>query len=428
MKPLVRTIPSLVALLCIAAPAMAQLPSTPRALGVGGAYIGMARGHEAVLLNPANLGLRDNPWWSLAFPQFGIGASVAGASLADYSDFTSGSSLPESRRRELLDAVSDEGAEIILDTRLPLFAMQNRGFGLAVTFNSIGDHTLGKDLIDLYLNQYQEGRTDYSVGNTAGRRASFLDVAAAYGRQFGPVNLGMAVHYYHGFNLVHSRMFEPRFDLQASDLEIDYVGVLVRGGRGFGVDFGVTYQPVPTVTLGAAVANAATRMTWSEELYVRHATYTRADFGTRDPFPLLTRYEQSEQRLTDEGSAQVRRTAIGLYDEAYFPTTLRTGVAVDLPTRTQLGAAFQTNLTDGRLAGRWDQMLSVGVQQATPIVSLRAGYGTNLDGGSVVSGGLSLAALEFGLARYRGGDFHDTQRQGIIATLGVNVRTKTLRP
>jgi hypothetical protein len=411
----------------LAAPLTAQMPHTPRALGTGGAYLGMARGHSAVFLNPANLDLPGSPYWSIAFPQFSIGATASGASVWDVNEYRQTSKLPEARRAELLAAIPAEGTEVAIDVRMPVFAMQFGRVGVGVAYNMIGEHTFGKDIFDLVLNQYQEGRTDYSIGNTAGRRATYLDFAGAYGRRVGPLTLGVTGHYYHGLNLVHSRVFEPRFDLQAADIEVDMVSVLARGGSGYGVDVGAAFQPIPSVTVSAAVANVASKMTWSENLRYRELTVRRVDFGASDPTYLLQRYEDSEQDLLDAGTPQIRRTAEGLYDQAFFPATLRAGVAVDLPTRTHVGVAYMSNLTEGRLAGRWERLASVGVQQKLPVGTLRAGLSSNFDAGSILSGGLSLGVLEMGIARVSDGDYFGGAREGVIATFGINVQTTTLR-
>ena len=47
----------------------AQVPAAPRELGMGGAYLGVARGFESIFLAPTNLALSDAPRWSFGFPQ-----------------------------------------------------------------------------------------------------------------------------------------------------------------------------------------------------------------------------------------------------------------------------------------------------------------------------------------------------------------------
>lgn len=426
MKPYSTAFFPLLALALAAVPAAGQVPSTARALGMGGAYVASARGQEAIFQNPANLGLAGSPEWSVALTQLGVGTSLSGPRFADLPDLLNFDDIAQSRRDELLARVPESGAEVAVDTRVPLFAMQTGRVGLAVSYGMTGAHTLGRDIVDLLLNGYQDGRTDYSVGNTAGWRASYLDFAAAYGRKVGPVSLGATGHYFHGRSVAHSRMFEPRFDLEAQDFSVDYVGVLAEGGRGWGVDLGAAVQPHRTLTLSAAVANAFTRMRWSDELHVRSVTLRGEDLRQLDePFWIREEYERSDTRL-DPAAVPVRvyQTALPLYREAYFPTTVRAGAAWAPLKGMEIGAAYQGNVTTGRMGGWWDRSVSVGVQQKLPLVRVRAGAATNLEEGTLLSGGVSLGPIQLGAARLRDG----TLREGWIATFGISTRTRAELP
>src|SRR5215208_7213297 len=107
-----------------ARPAAAQINATPRSLGMGGAYVAVARGAEALFQNPANLALRDTPRWSLFLPQVTVGGTVVGYDVADLGDLAKGSDLTQARRDELLAQVPAGGTEGQLDVRLPVFALQ----------------------------------------------------------------------------------------------------------------------------------------------------------------------------------------------------------------------------------------------------------------------------------------------------------------
>lgn len=411
------------ALPLLAGAAQAQVPLTPRALGMGGAYTAVARGHEAIYLNPANLAAHGSPFWSLAFPQVAVGGSVLGLSAGDLPDLLELNKTPDARRAELLAAVPASGSEARFDIRLPLMAFQSGGFGMGVSYGSVGQHTVGKDILELLLNGYEEGRTDYAVGNTAGSRATFWDFAAAYGRAFGPVSVGVTGHFVHGGTVLRSRLFEPRVDLERREIEVDYVSVMSRGGRGYGVDLGITYHPTRSVTLSGAVANAWSRMKWNETLRTRHITLSRSDFDNAS-FDLLTRYERSEVDVDpDAVPLAVYATAEGLYDHAYFPAVARLGAAWKSSYGTDLSASFQEQLTEGRLADRWSRMAAIGVQQKLPLITVRAGYASNLEDGSLVSGGLTLGPMQLGLARLNDGQLEGATRSGWIGSFGVGVRT-----
>src|SRR5262245_51942822 len=91
--------------------AAAQMPAAPRELGMGGAYMGVARGYEAVFLNPANLGLPDAPRWSIAFPQVALGGGLVGFETRDLRDLINYRDLTPERQNELLSLIPTGGAE-----------------------------------------------------------------------------------------------------------------------------------------------------------------------------------------------------------------------------------------------------------------------------------------------------------------------------
>ncbi len=118
-----------------------------------------------------------------------------------------------------------------------------------------------------------------------------------------------------------------------------------------------------------------------------------------------------------------------LYRDAYFPATLRTGVAWTLPrTRTSLAAGYQEVLTEGRLGGGWDRQLSAGIEQKVPLATLRGGVATDLREARMLSGGLSLGPLQVGVARTWQSLPNGAERSGWVGDFGLSVRTTvTLR-
>lgn len=407
----------------LASPAAAQIPLNPRALGMGGAYVAVARGHESVFSNPANLGLAGSPRWSLGFPQVTAGATVLGPEVGDLRDFFNYDDLSAERRAELLAEIPAGGTALEGDVRAPLVTYQNGGFALGVAYGFLGTHTVGRDVVDLFLNGYQQGRTDYSVGDTRGSRATFWDFAAGYGRGVGPLSLGVTAHYYLGKGLVQTRAFEPTYDLASRDIRVDYVGVNSHGGSGWGLDVGAALQPVPGLTLSAAVANAVHSMEWSDELDGRRVTLTRADFFDSDFQVVRNRYEESEQELGATPTGQFAAVAEGLLDDAELPTTLRLGAAWTLPSGTTLTGAYHDDLTEGRLAGRWSTLAGVGLQQKLPVGTVRVGWSSDLEEGSILGGGLTLGPIDLGVARLTtGSEQGDASRNGYVGSFGLSVR------
>ena len=421
------------ALLLLAAsalPAAAQVPMSPRALGMGGAYLGAARGYEALFQNPANLGLSNTPYWSIAFPQVAAGSTLLGLKLTDLPDLAQTTDLAQSRRDELLALVPASGTEVQYDVRAPLAVVQVGHFAVGVGYASIGEHSIGKDIVDLFLNGYQQGRTDYAVGNTVGSRKTFWDFAAGYGRRIGPLSLGATAHYIKGGSAVSSRMFEPQVDIAAQDIEVNYVSVISRGGSGYSLDVGAALEPVPGVTVSGGVRNLAANMKWSESLRVRDLVLNSADISGNNFWDLKQRYEDTEAPL-DPNAAPLSelQTAEGIYDQGIFPPIAQLGVDWAPTTATHLDAAYSSRLSsDGVLAGRWDTMLGLGVEQKIPLLTLRAGYATNLDQGSMLTAGLSLGPVQLGVARLDDGKVESADRSGWIASFGLGIRTRGAIP
>jgi hypothetical protein len=405
-----------------AAGARAQVPAAPKELGMGGAYLGIARGYESIFLNPANLAVPGRPSWSLAFPQVAVGGTLLGPDVRDLRDLAQFQELPGTRQEELLGLIPGRGTGGGFSLRAPLVALSVGGVGLGVAYASTGSHTVSRDLAELFLRGYEDGRTAYSVGNTGGERATYWDLALAYGRAVGPVSLGATAHYVRGGSLVRTKLFEPRVNLEAQDVQVDYVGVLARGGSGYALDVGAAYLPLPTLTVSAGLSNAFSRMTWSDDLRVRQITFDRQMIENATPRDLMNRYQYSEKPL-DPGAVSLRvyDTAEGIYDEAYFPTVGRLGLAWSPLGRTRLSADVHRKLTNGRLGDPWDQRVAVGIQQSLSLISVRGGYSVGNDGGNMLGSGLSIGPLDLGVARYQHSSVRGDAQRGWMATLGLGV-------
>jgi hypothetical protein len=418
------------AITLFAGPAAGQVPLTPGALGMGGAYVATARGFESIFYNPANLGLANTPKWSVAFPQITAGASVLGPDVTDLPDFLDYDNLSQARRQELLGEIPASGTSFDLDVRAPVFALQVGNFGVGVAYGLMGEHTVGRDLVELFFEGFEEGRFDYSLGDTRGERVTFWDFTAGYGRQVGPVSVGVAGHYYLGRSLVQARAFGPRIDPLGRTIEVDYASVASEGASGFGLDLGAAMHPIPGLTLSAAVANLVSSFEWDDELVGRQITLTEQDFEDSEFILLEDRFGQSEQNIGANPTGMFGQVATGLFDNRDFPTTLRLGAAYSPIPAAEIGVAYQSQFGEGLLMGNWDQLLGAGVQVKVPLVTLRLGASTNLAEGNILGAGLRLGALDLGIARFKTAGVldEDADRDGLVGSFSVNVRTRgTLR-
>jgi hypothetical protein len=67
-------------------------------------------------------------------------------------------------------------------------------------------------------------------------------------------------------------------------------------------------------------------------------------------------------------------------------------------------------------------------QELLPLISIRAGVASNLDEGSLLSGGLTLGPLNLGIARISDGEVDGRGRKGWIATAGLSARSGSVMP
>jgi hypothetical protein len=400
----------------------AQVPATPRELGMGGAHLAVARGHGAVFLNPANLGLSDAPAWSFAFPQVAGGGTITGPTARDIPALLDFRDEEPFRQEELLSLIPAGGLEGDLQMRAPLATLSIGGFGLGVAFSAAGSHVVSRSLTELFLRGYEEGRTSYAVENTGGRRSTYWEFAAGYGARIHGVSVGGAGRYIRGGTLSRTRLFEPRIDVEASTLEVDYYGVSAVGGGGFALDVGAAYQPLPTVTLGAAISGLLGRMTWSEDLQVRSLTLDRDLIENATAIDIRNRYHHSVEPLDPAAvPLAVYATAEGLYDQAYLPTVARFGAAWHPLRGTHLAADLHARVTGGSMGDAWDRRLAIGAEQSFWLLKVRGGLAAGNDGGSLLSGGLSIGPLDMGVGRYRHSRVDGVGRSGFLATLGLAV-------
>ncbi|HEV3049697.1 MAG TPA: DUF5723 family protein [Longimicrobium sp.] len=418
-----------------AVPAAAQVPLTPRALGMGGAYIGVARGQEALFLNPANLGLPNSPYWSAGIPTISVGVGTRGIEPGDLTDLLKYNELSDEERAALLADIPAGGTGVDVDVRAPLAVLQVRRFAIGLSYQTVGSHTVNKSIVDLVLNGFDREK-QYTINNTEGSRAAFWDIAGAYGRRVGPVSVGATAHWYIPRELVRSALVDVDTTYSVisgftvpTDIQVTYAGVSSKGGNGFGLDLGVAAEPIPGLTLSAALANVINTVQWSDDLRVRSVTLDRNDYQNGDPEQLATEYDESVRDYNPAAGEPWDRLADSVLAvrEQGLPAVLRAGAAYKLGTGTTLAAGFQTELDDSPAGALWDQQLSVGIQQRIPIITLRAGFATDMEDGTLLSGGLSLGPIQLGVAKITSGS-GDASRSGWIATFGLGGRSDPSMP
>lgn len=424
-----------------AAPAAAQLPLTPRALGMGTGYVAAARGSESLWQNPANLGLPNSSHWSFTIPAFAVGADILGLGIGDVADVVDYENQTAERREELLDQIPGTGTDVRAEVRVPLIAAQIRRVAVGLSYNTLGNHTLQKDFLDLLLFGFQpleRGVPSINPGLTQGFRASYFDVAASYGRRLpvsvaGALSAGATVHYYRSGGMVRSGIVDVDTVRNGvgipTDIRVTYAGVKEEGGSGFGLDLGAAFQPRPNLTFSASLSNVLNTFDWGGDRTVKSVALTSADYENGDIEDILDRFDSSEDPYVESSAIPaVRALADGLGTDTKLPRTLRAGAAFEPRPGTLLTAGYSGDLGESRTAGLWDRSLGIGVQQRLAFLAARVGLASNLDSGTLLSGGLSLGPLHLGVARLSDGSVEGFDRGGWVATFGLSAASGSRMP
>jgi hypothetical protein len=432
---------TLAALAALAAtPAAAQVPLVPKALGMGNAYVAAARGEEALWQNPANLGLPGTPRWSFGIPTLSAGADALGLGVGDLRDVLDYRKQSDPRKRALLDEIPDGGTLLAGDIRAPLVAAQVRGFAAGISYNTIGHHGLARDFVDLLFFGFQLRPEGYEIplSQMQGFRATYWDFAAAYGLRLplpvpGPLSVGATVHFYKGSGVVRSGVSQVdtvRGGVLGipTDVQVTYSGVKDHGGSGFGVDLGAAFRPLPTLTLSASVSNVLNTFEWGGGRTLKTVTLDRSDYRTGNVQDVLDRFDASEQPYVEASATPTQRgMAANLEEATDIPSVLRAGAALEPRTGTLLSAAYQSNLNTTRVGGIWDESLGIGVQQKIAFLSARVGLSSNLDSGTLLTGGLSLGPVHLGVAKLSD-SLNGADRGGWIATFGLATASPQTMP
>lgn len=434
-----RRVTVLLAALAVPAAASAQWAAGPRSAGMAGAGMVFAEGFAAVEWNPANLA--NSPGWTVSLLDVGGSGLIVGTTLGDLIDIARAggdgesalvSRLPASGLR--LSAAAEgfalgrgvEAADLPgTGATLPSVGLSVGPIGVRVRSRVLTDVGLSKELADLTVNGFNPERIrEYAVRKTGFRMTSFTDVTVGYGVSVGPLSLGAGARYVQGHRLSQGRLFEPEIDLDGESLRLTGVAVEAPGGSGWGVDVGLAIDVGAGVRWSLAARNVVQRMTWDGALVAHQAVLTDEDFDSSDATDLIDRFQASPLDATGV-PLPVFEAARDLFDEAFFPMVVHTGLGWEGGAGTRLEAVATAVAPRGRQHAPWEQQLSVGAEQAVGPLTLRAGLSRADDGVQAVSGGLGIGLgpvrIDVGVGRLSG-SFEGIAYDGLHASLGLSVR------
>lgn len=304
-------------------PARGQMGmSNARSLALGGAYIALARGVEAPRWNPANLGLRDTPAFSMNLVAAGAAVFNNSFSKKDY-ELYNGAYLTPAMKSDILGKIPEEGLRLNVDSEVEALGLSWRRFALNVSAEAASRLRLSRQFIDVALNGNQLDRT-YDFSDTGGEAFAISTIGLSYGQR---VFMSFCRDFAIGATFKYVRGLGQAEVLHAyGKMNTTYDGVFgdartqvryAAGGSGFASDLGVAAVLSSKWAVGLAVRNWWSAVRWTREV-------TIAEYGVRlDSLTVEAVDGASVDSLVDDYSTETP----GVPYSTRLPAELRLGCA-----------------------------------------------------------------------------------------------------
>lgn len=409
--------------------------SSARAVAMGRSMTAAAQGYEAIVWNPALLGLPGRPKFSVNVLQLGVGTRSNVLSPSEVWSYYTRDSLSIADKNAILDKVrassdSTFGVGALADVMALGVTVGNFGIALSGTAAD-ADLAVSDDAVELLLFGNTARRAPgerYDAAGTRGAGLSAATLAASWGQAFqlpvGRLAVGGTAKLRRGIlagragdlgsYVQNAPNFEARAGVHALYFNPDSS---LNNGTGFGLDLGAAYELVSGARVAAAVENLFSTMSWKDEkLLYFHAEY------------LL---EQSADGLTYQDTKYVDTTVAYDSTDAVQRSLRDSLLGVDpFPTRLRLGGQLSAGpvllagdlaftVTDGIVPGA-KQRASVGAEVPVSVVRFRGGVATDFDSGVGFSAGFGFKAgpmrIDFAGSLTPGGD-----RKGLAFATGISV-------
>lgn len=392
--------------------------SSPRAIGMGGAYMALARDFDAPYWNPANLGLSTSKNFSINLFNAGIGMRNNGFSLSDYNKYN-GKFLTDGDKQDILNSIPESG--LALDAMAEASALNFSVGNFALTCKGYGASKINLDRDPLELFFYGNAVVrEVSFDNTYSEGYGIGDAAFSYGRPIrrfdgGELCVGGSVHYLRG--IAYQKVIDSQGGVATTDTGFVGDGSLTMrtamGGSGFAFDMGLAVRFKESWYFSAAWQNAYSKLMWNKD--------TEEILYTFNMLP-VTVESASDSTLSD--------SLVTTNDTTYSVA----GFSSDLPSIVKLGLSKQyRNLTwavdwSQALASRPGQgvnpRISAGVEyRPLNYLPLRAGMALGGNLGSTYSFGFGLhfSPFSFDLGMASSGSPWPSNTKGLQLAIGMGL-------
>lgn len=259
-------------------PAQGTFTASARGFGMGGAYGAVARGVSAGPLNPALLGLADNPGFTLALPSVSVDAGSSPIGWRDVRPYA-GKLVPEEIKQSWLARIPVNGNfRMAAGLAAQPFGISIGPVALHVTGIAGGSAELPRDAVSLLLfgnadSNDQGGTYDLDRGTAIGFAATSAGLSIGQHLAHlggGQLALGVTAKVVFGIGFVGLQGSTGSVSGTPLGGDVRFPTVTIDNTsrpldhRGYGLDAGVAWQ-TRRLTLGVAVSDLFNTFRWNAD-------------------------------------------------------------------------------------------------------------------------------------------------------------------
>jgi hypothetical protein len=389
--------------------------SSARAMAMGGAFTGLARGVYAPLYNPANLGLSGYREIGLELAGVGVDITNNSFTLKEYNEYT-GSLLTEDDKSRILGKIPAEGLKVSAEAEARALSFALSSFVVSVTAFAGTEVNLGKDALELFLNGNKLNDA-FSLEGMYSEAAAYASAGISYGTSLYKTGdrqlaVGGTIKYLQGIG--YEEVTELRGGVITLVTGFEGEGTMIArtstGGRGYAVDMGAALRLSNDYTVGICFSNLISKMSWNLKTE-EHGYHFELDSATAENM------DQDSIIISDDYSVDIPPFTTRL------PTVMRAGLA-----KTSGRLHWAVDYVQGfRLAAGSSSKpkLSTGIEYGLiRFVPLRCGLSFGGGDGTAVSigTGVDLAAFYADLAVSNHSGFDFGSAKGLHLSVATGLR------
>jgi hypothetical protein len=368
-----------------------------RSLGMAQAYTSVARGVESVFWNPANLGFSKTSERNLMLFSLGANAYNNSFNLAQYNRYN-GAFLTSEDKQTILDLIPPEGFDLSLNADVLALGLSWGNFAFTFSGKGTSNLSLPKDPIHVLFFGNEINDT-IVISGSDGEAFASMEFRFSYGKSIWrkdekEIFCGINAKYIRGLTYQKVKQAEGKvFALETGvNGKGDFAIQSAEGGKGYGLDFGLTLKYKENWTFGLSFFNLINQIKWNKGTEKR---------GYRVQIDSLLAEDFDLDSLIMEHS----------YTENIAP------FATQMPITMQVGLAYQIKRT--LLAFDLKQGLKNGMGETKKLsaslgadyaflrwLALRGGISLKEDEGITIANGLGFKLndyhLDIGIANQKG--------------------------